>query len=159
YGSRLRLVSLPDCALTTPWVPACQRQTPVDSTNDVLTQTVTAQQLTVGGAAAVMALASSPSGTSSAGGWAAAEPAAACSWASGEAGGDFTLNYPIKVPASLGGPAPQVALAYSSGSVDAKTAAKTGQASVVGEGWEVAGGGYVERTFRTCAEDGGTGSD
>lgn len=35
YAGRLRLVELPGCALTTPEVPACRRETPVQSSNDV----------------------------------------------------------------------------------------------------------------------------
>ncbi|MFC4046774.1 ricin-type beta-trefoil lectin domain protein [Dactylosporangium siamense] len=162
YGSRLRLVSLPECALSTPSVPACQVQTPIASANDPVAQTVTAQQVSVGSAAGsstVMALTSSSSGTSSAADWTATDLSPSYSWASGSAGGDFTLNYPLKVPASLGGPQPAVSLAYSSGSVDAKTAAKTGQSSVVGEGWELSGGGYVERSYRSCADAGGSTPD
>ncbi|MEU8543768.1 ricin-type beta-trefoil lectin domain protein [Streptomyces sp. NPDC048717] len=45
YGSRLRLVRLPDCALTTPQLAKCRTQTPVPFTNrataDQLTATVT----------------------------------------------------------------------------------------------------------------------
>ncbi len=34
YGSRLKLVELPACALTTPQVTACHRQTPLESAQD-----------------------------------------------------------------------------------------------------------------------------
>jgi RHS repeat-associated protein len=159
YGMRLRLATMPDCALTTPWAQSCQQRTPLASTNDAAAQTVTAPTLSVGSAPTLVVLANSPTGTSSAGNWTATDLSPAYSWASGTSGGDFTLNYPIKTPTGLGGPEPDLSFAYSSGSVDAKTAAKTGQSSVVGEGWELAGGGFVERSFRTCAEDGGTGLD
>ncbi|WP_432832846.1 ricin-type beta-trefoil lectin domain protein [Dactylosporangium sp. CA-092794] len=159
YGARLQLVSLPECALTTPSVPACQAWTPVASTNDLAARTLTASQVSVGSASTsstLLALTNSASGTSAAGDWTATDLSPAYSWASGTPGGDFSLGYPLKVPASLGGPQPQVSLAYSSGGVDAKTASKNGQSSVVGEGWELAGVGYVERSFRPCTEDGGT---
>jgi len=42
FGQRLRLVSLPACALTTPTVPACQVQTPIASSNDAARQLLTA---------------------------------------------------------------------------------------------------------------------
>ncbi len=34
WAQRLRLVQLPACAVTTPTVPACQKQTALPSTND-----------------------------------------------------------------------------------------------------------------------------
>jgi len=42
WGTRLRLVSLPACALTTPAVPSCQVQTPLVSTNNSSTHVVSA---------------------------------------------------------------------------------------------------------------------
>nr|BFE62416.1 hypothetical protein GCM10020063_069420 [Dactylosporangium thailandense] len=159
YASRLRLVSLPACALTTPSARQCQAQTPVTAVNDTAARTLTAQSVPVGGAATILAIASSSDGSSGSAQWTATDLSPAYSWASGTAGGDFTLSYPIKAPASLGGPAPDLAFNYSSGSVDAKTAAKTGQSSVVGEGWEMSGAGYVERAFRSCVDDGGTSND
>ncbi|MFT3969961.1 MAG: RHS repeat-associated core domain-containing protein [Micropruina sp.] len=42
FGGRLELVSLPVCAVTTPELAECQTQTPVDYTNDVGTQQLTA---------------------------------------------------------------------------------------------------------------------
>ncbi|ONI71213.1 hypothetical protein ALI144C_52870, partial [Actinosynnema sp. ALI-1.44] len=42
FGSRLRLVTLPDCALTTPDQPECRVQTPLASKNDTAARTVTA---------------------------------------------------------------------------------------------------------------------
>ena len=42
YGSRLRLVSLPACALTTPQVAACRKQSPLDSVQDYRGQAVSA---------------------------------------------------------------------------------------------------------------------
>ncbi len=42
YASRLRLVMLPACALTTPDVPECQQRTDLGSSNDETSQTLTA---------------------------------------------------------------------------------------------------------------------
>ncbi|MEV4283405.1 polymorphic toxin-type HINT domain-containing protein [Actinoplanes xinjiangensis] len=43
YGSRLQLVQLPACALTTPEVAACRTRTPLKSSNDVKTHAVSAE--------------------------------------------------------------------------------------------------------------------
>src|SRR5215472_3229330 len=51
FASRLSLVELPPCALTTPQAPACRVQTPLASANDAVTGTVSAQ-LPLGAAAA-----------------------------------------------------------------------------------------------------------
>ena len=58
----------------------------------------------------------------------------AYSWSAGDQGGSFSYTYPLQVPASVGGPAPSLALSYDSGSVDAQTLAQNGQTSWVGEG-------------------------
>ncbi|MGC3995183.1 MAG: RHS repeat-associated core domain-containing protein [Propionicimonas sp.] len=42
YGSRLRLVALPECALTTPDEPQCQTQTDLGAVNDTQTEQLTA---------------------------------------------------------------------------------------------------------------------
>ena len=43
FGSRLRLVRLPACALNTPALASCRRATPLPFTNDTTTKTVSAQ--------------------------------------------------------------------------------------------------------------------
>ncbi|MFD1046183.1 type IV secretion protein Rhs, partial [Kibdelosporangium lantanae] len=50
------------------------------------------------------------------------------------------------------GTPPSVSLSYSSGGVDGRTAATNGQSSFVGQGWDYTPG-YVERSYRTCADD------
>ena len=42
YGSRLQLVTLPECALTTPQLAQCQVQTPLETVNDSATHLLTA---------------------------------------------------------------------------------------------------------------------
>ncbi|WP_062352943.1 hypothetical protein [Herbidospora yilanensis] len=51
---------------------------------------------------------------------------------------------------------PQVALTYSSSKVDGLTASTNNQPSVVGEGWDLQSGGFIERRYRSCADDGVT---
>ncbi|MDX8146930.1 RHS repeat-associated core domain-containing protein [Lentzea sp. BCCO 10_0061] len=71
--------------------------------------------------------------------------------------GDFGWTYPLRVPPSPGGHDPELALAYSSSSVDGRTSATNNQASWAGDGWELSAG-FVERRYGGCADDkaGGT---
>jgi RHS repeat-associated protein len=157
FGARLRLVGLPACALTTPGAVACQRQADLGSVNagGAVSADVTVAG-TVGGSPTVVALASSPS--SPGGTFTATSLSPTYSWSAGAQGGDFSYNYPLRVPPSIGGPAPALALQYSSGSVDGQTLAHNGQTSWVGEGWDLQIG-YIERSYRSCADDGGSTGD
>ncbi|MEU8271910.1 RHS repeat-associated core domain-containing protein [Sphaerisporangium sp. NPDC049002] len=67
-------------------------------------------------------------------------------------GGGFSYNYPIPVPPPVAGEAPQLALSYSSSSIDGLTNYTNNQASVAGMGWDVSTG-FIERRFRGCADD------
>ncbi|WP_203911404.1 ricin-type beta-trefoil lectin domain protein [Rhizocola hellebori] len=152
YGHRLRLVALPGCALRTPTERECQTQQELPSVNRSgwLSSDLT---LTAGAGPLVMAVisgASSPGAT-----FEASSLSPAYSWSAGSQGGSFSWRYPLKAPASLGGPAPELAIAYDSGGVDGQTLAANGQASWVGEGWDLSTG-YIERSYRSCAQDGGT---
>jgi len=180
FASRLRLVSLPACVLSTPEVAACRVQTPVAaSSNQVGARTVSVDSLLVaaGSTAATTPAApssgSAPATTVSSGATVYAVAASASSpsgdytqtslsptysWAAGGQGGDFTYSYPLRVPPSLGGPAPDLTLQYSSGSVDGRSVRNNSQASWVGEGWEL-NVGYIERQYRTCSDDGGSTGD
>jgi RHS repeat-associated protein len=176
YGSRLRLVALPGCALTTPARRECQRQTPLPSVNRETTTTVSAD-VDVAADAAVAAPTASPSAapaqaqpaspmvvalassaSSPNGDFTATSLSPSYSWTAGNQGGSFGYSYPLKVPASLGGPSPQLALSYDSGSVDGQTVAQNGQAPWVGEGWNLEPG-YIERSYRPCAQDGNQTGD
>jgi len=135
YVSRLHLVESPGCAMGTPQLPKCRRQTPVRSADDVrdarLGADVTLPGLTVpaasrvrGGAAAA-ALASSVSAApvvlaattsaSGSGGNFAAEPVSeAYDWVSGGSSGALTHSYPVQVPPVPGGLEPDAGLDYDS---------------------------------------------
>ncbi|MGQ4399430.1 ricin-type beta-trefoil lectin domain protein [Streptomyces hayashii] len=171
YGSRLQLVRMPACALTTPQLAQCRTRTPIAFTNrataDQLTTTVA-----VGAPTATAAPAEGSKGAKSAmaATTQAAESATAIGVTSGSGGsqgdyaatslnpsgswqasgtGSFTYSYPIDVPAGLGGNAPSVALAYDSQSVDGETSARNSQSSWIGDGWDY-DPGFVERTYRSC---------
>ncbi|MFF8772000.1 ricin-type beta-trefoil lectin domain protein [Kitasatospora sp. NPDC015120] len=167
WASRLRLVAMPACALTTPELAPCRTRQPLDTALDPAAQRITAT-VTLPGATGASATAHAPataaapaapatggialgleSGTSgSQGDYRASDLSATGSW-SKNASGAFTYDYPITVPPSLAGNAPGVALAYDSQSVDGKTSARNSQASWIGDGWSY-NPGFVERFYKTC---------
>jgi hypothetical protein len=175
FGTRLHLVSLPACVLTTPTVPACQRQTAVPSHNDVRAGAVTANLLLPAEARQVLALSTADAqpaepaaaGASPAAAAAAASPAdgggaagsyqatslsAAGSWAQAGSSGSFTYSYPIVVPPARTRLVPSLELSYDSASVDGKTSTSQAQASWAGDGWSTPES-YVEQTYESCADN------
>lgn len=148
YGSRLRLVKLPQCALTTPDLPACRTATPVAGRNDAESRTLTAG-LPAG--TAVLAAVAAPA--SAAGDYRATPLAPAATWNSSGNSGDFTWSYPLRVPPVPGGLTPQLAIGYSAASVDGRTSATNNQPSWVGEGFDL-WPGFIERSYKPCADDG-----
>src|SRR6266545_4445608 len=166
FGMRLRLVGLPACALRAPTEPSCQTRSDLGSVNaggvvsaeiglagDVAGEADPAE---VGAAGTVVAVTSASSSDGAT--WTATSLSPTYAWTAGGQGGEFGYGYPLRVPPPLGGPAPQLSLGYSSGSVDGQTLAQNGQASWVGEGWDLPTG-YVERSYRSCREDGGSTGD
>lgn len=195
WGSRLHIVSLPACVLTTPQLAKCQIATPVATINSgsgTLTATTTA--VAPNAPASGSTVGPAASGAHSTGGVAQAAPAAyslkatsgvptaatagstqvyatttgtsgsngsftatslapSGSWSVGGNTGAFTYSYPLTTPPPGTGAdvAPQVALAYNSASVDGQITTTNNQSSNVGEGWAY-DPGYVERTYRTCAD-------
>jgi hypothetical protein len=124
YGLRLQVVELPACALTTPGLARCRRETPLRTRNDARTDevsalialpsrgarldaTVTAPATRAAAAAAtassavVLAAASAGSGTTADGGDAGTYGATSLkpsgSWTEGGASGDFTYTYNVDV--------------------------------------------------------------
>jgi RHS repeat-associated protein len=172
FGARLHLVQLPACALTTPLVAACQRQTDVPDTN--AGSALTADVALPGASAATgsakgvtsdglvssprVVMAATSSNSSADGTFSATSLTPAFGWSAGNQGGSFAFSYPLRVPPAIGGPAPQLSLAYDSGNVDAQTLAENGQTSWVGEGWNLQTG-FIERSYRSCSDDGGSTPD
>lgn len=73
-------------------------------------------------------------------------------WAVGDASGSFNYEVPLELPpASIGG-TPSMSLKYSSAAVDGRNIADNGQASTLGEGWDLSTG-YVERLYNSCGAD------
>jgi hypothetical protein len=151
-AGRLRLVRLPGCALTRPAEPRCAGS-PVPARNDPAAARIIAQVPATAHApdADVYTLAAAASSDS--GDYRATDLRPSGKWAGADGSGDFTYSYPIPVPPSPYGEAPDLALSYSSQSVDGRTSASNNQASWVGLGWDL-NPGFVEREYRACAKDG-----
>lgn len=171
WASRLRLVSLPECALSTPERLECRTQTPVASSrNDLAAKSVTAvasipapvaatpaaasaaatgARAGLGGVRvlAVTAAASGPAGS-----YAATNLSPSASWQVGTQTGDFTWSYPLGAPPSVYGPKPALTLAYSSGAIDGRVTSTNNQSSWVGDGFDLEIG-YVERRYVGCSDD------
>ncbi|NRN70820.1 Type IV secretion protein Rhs, partial [Kibdelosporangium sp. 4NS15] len=151
YGSRLTFQRYPACVLTTPDKPECKVATPLPTKNDARRMELTADVPAVSQEGTVIAAAAAAAG--SAGDYSASSLAPSGSWSAGDSSGDFTYSVPVTLPAAPGGPAPQLAFAYSAGSVDGRTSATNNQASWVGEGWELSTGGFMERSYTACEID------
>ncbi|MFI7401668.1 polymorphic toxin-type HINT domain-containing protein [Streptomyces sp. NPDC049541] len=171
FASRLHLVRLPACALTTPKLARCQAQIPVRTAPG----TPLSAQVTVGGPAPLMAdsagLSSSATGASgatvvmaatsgtsgSSGDYSATSLSPGGSWSTSGNTGAFTYSYPISVPPAIGGAVPNVDLSYSSSTQDARTEGTNNQSSWLGDGW-ASTENYVERTYKSCKDDSASGA-
>jgi RHS repeat-associated protein len=178
YGSRLRLVSLPGCALTTPQVPACRKQTPLDSVQDYWGQAVSAvvrlggpqtAQLTSynrgqrgvlastglassGGAQVIGATDSTGQEGGEAGTYAASKLKPSGTWAEGGDSGAFTYTYPITLPSASTQLTPSVSLDYDSQEVDGQTATTQTQSSWLGDGWQTPDS-FIAMETTPCDDD------
>ncbi|MDG4820173.1 RHS repeat-associated core domain-containing protein [Micromonospora sp. WMMD956] len=169
WSSRVRLVRVPECALTSPEAKNCL-VTPLESRNAVRDRTVSAsvpagpirpamsradakRYGTVPGSATsgtLIALMAGPSG--GAGSFTASSLAPSSSWSHGGSTGGFNWSYPMRTPPGPGGPAPSLALSYSSQAVDGRQAATNNQPGMIGEGFDYSPG-FIERQYKACADD------
>ncbi|MEH0935909.1 RHS repeat domain-containing protein [Micromonospora psammae] len=161
YGSRLKLVQLPACALTTPKLSECRTDQPLASTNDVAAKTVSAEVAMAtsdtrlqGASSSMMVLAATADGGGAGGTYDATDLKPSETWAGGGSTGSFTYSYPITTPPAASSLVPTVALSYDSGSVDGQTAATNAQASWAGDGWSTPRS-FVEQSFASCRDDPG----
>ncbi|MFD4247784.1 RHS repeat domain-containing protein [Streptomyces sp. NPDC058525] len=187
WGSRLRLVQLPACALTTPDKPECKAFKPLATHNDAATGVLTAEvdvapdakaakaagtqdpaamaaPMAAPMAAGAMAfgggtvLAAAASPDGAAGDFKATSLSPSGSWTAGGNHGGFAWSYPMAMPPVPGPLAPKVALSYNSSSVDGRTASANSQPSWVGEGWSMEMG-FIERQYMGCRDDKGSGTN
>ncbi|MGW1961973.1 polymorphic toxin-type HINT domain-containing protein [Streptomyces sp. NPDC001935] len=165
YAARLNLVQLPACALTSPKSKKCTGSTVIPTSNDTQKHTLTAASLSMpttastgDSVAASMVLAATTSTSSDHGDYQASPLSASSAWNTNLNTGDFSWSYNMPVPAVPGKFAPQVGLAYSSGSIDGRTANSNNQSSWVGDGFGL-WPGSIERAYKPCADDGATNAD
>ncbi|MFI8306873.1 polymorphic toxin-type HINT domain-containing protein [Streptomyces sp. NPDC085927] len=157
YASRMRLVTLPACALTTPDKTVCRTQDPVVSVNDTASSTLSATSVSLS-ATAPTVLAAVADASSDRGDYKATQLSPSATWSTSLNTGDFNWSYDMPVPDVPGGLTPEVGLAYSSGSVDGRTGNTNNQSSWAGDGFEM-WPGYIERRYKSCADDGVENSD
>ncbi|MEV7087929.1 RHS repeat-associated core domain-containing protein [Streptomyces sp. NPDC093085] len=106
--------------------------------------------LSASGQSVLLAVTAAASGAS--GDFKATSLAPSASWAAGGSNGGFTWTYDIDTPEVPGGLEPDLSLAYSSQSVDGRTAATNNQANWIGDGWSMEPG-YIERRYIPCTDD------
>ena len=137
WAGRLRLVRLPGCALSTPEAAGCVREKGEElaGSNDLAAARVSAEVGAAAGSDAVL-LALTAGDSSTFGDYRATELTPSGTWSAGGSAGDFSWSYQMREPPSLGGPSPQVALAYSAQGTDGRTAASNSQPSWIGEGFD-----------------------
>ncbi|MFJ5029498.1 RHS repeat domain-containing protein [Streptomyces sp. NPDC088560] len=164
FASRLHLVQLPSCALTTPKSPKCHRQTSVRTAPSApLSAQVSLPGVPSAPAAAIspstaavadsMVVMAATSGTSgSSGDYSATSLSPGGSWSTSGNTGSFGYSYPISVPPAIGGAAPKVDLSYDSSSQDTRTEGTNNQSSWIGDGW-TSSENYIERTYKACNDD------
>ena len=152
YASRLRLVSLPACALTTPSLEQCRTQTPLRAAAGSLSA-----EVSLASASSVSVLAATAGTGGESGNYAATSLSPGGTWGTSGNTGAFTYNYPLTVPPPVAGLAPTVKLGYVSSSQDARTAQTNNQSSWAGDGWST-GDSFIERTYKGCDDVKNSGS-
>jgi RHS repeat-associated protein len=152
WASRLRLIALPECtAREVALAGACPAQIPLPSTNDVKAGVVAATVSLAGdGGATMVALSAEPSGPN--GTYTATTLSPAGTWQVSAQTGGFSWQVPLRMPPAVGGPAPSLALSYSSQAVDGRTGNTNSQGSWIGDGWDL-WSGFVERRYQQCSAD------
>ena len=152
WASRLHLIALPACALSTPAKAGCDTSTPVAFTRDDKANSLTAN-VTLAGSAPTVLAATSGSGSGGGGGnYSASTLKASGSWTAGGGTDSFDYSYPITLPQVPGSLAPPVTLSYDSQGLDGLTSSTNNQASWIGDGWEYTPG-YITRGFGSCNDN------
>jgi RHS repeat-associated protein len=151
YTTRVRWVQLPATVTKSALSSGAVRPAALPSSRTsgatTVTQNVSARPM-------LLAASSAPVSSGGAGDWSASSLKPAGSWSVSMQGGDFTWSYPLQVPPAAAGPAPSVSLSYDSGAVDGETASTNNQSSVIGDGWQLGGTGFIERSYLACSKDG-----
>ncbi|MEV4179640.1 RHS repeat-associated core domain-containing protein [Nonomuraea sp. NPDC049709] len=175
FATRLQVLRVPACALTTPRPRDCVvRPQPVKAHNDMKTGTLTADVDVdpATGKAAPLTLPKSQTGkdaTSNAaqaftsgsvyvlaagmtgpdGNFGATDLKPSGTWQAGTSGGGFSYDYPLPEAPSPVGTGPNLSLQYDASSVDGEGHWTNNQSGVTGIGWNVSAG-FIERKYRRC---------
>jgi RHS repeat-associated protein len=128
------------------------RRTAADST---LTEDNVSVRLVASSTSRILTAAASPVSSSGTGSFAATPLKPSSTWDISAQTGSFAWDLPITVPPAAAGPAPEIALSYASQAVDGETSSTNNQPSAIGDGWELSGAGFIERTYVACAADDG----
>ncbi|MEU0956940.1 polymorphic toxin-type HINT domain-containing protein [Streptomyces niveus] len=156
WSSRLRMIELPACALTSPKKASCRTTTPVSSSNNTEDKSVTAQIATpraTRASGAMTVLAVSAGTTSDQGSYEATPLSPSATWSGGGSNGDFTWSYPMGAVPAPAGPSPSLSINYSAQSTDGRTSSTGAQPSWIGEGFDLPTS-YIERSYGSCDDDG-----
>ena len=151
YASRVQWVSLPASVTSKRLSAGSTKPTSLvaarTAASSVVAPQITAQPLVVTPAA-------TPVSSSGSGSWAATSLTATGSFQVSNQTGSFSWSYPMRVPPIAAGPSPNLSLSYDSGAIDGETASTNNQSSVIGDGWQLGGGGFIERSYTPCIIDG-----
>ncbi|WP_169501794.1 RHS repeat domain-containing protein [Kribbella catacumbae] len=139
WAGRLRLVAIGNDGV----------RTPVWTRNDVESGRVTAD---VPASAAGYTLALTAGAEGSTGDYKATSLSPAGTWQVSAQTGGFSWGYNLRTPPVPGGLAPDLSASYASSGVDGRIASTNNQTSWAGEGWNL-WPGFVERSYKTCADD------
>ncbi|NRQ38596.1 DUF5615 family PIN-like protein [Nonomuraea sp. NN258] len=178
FATRLQLLRVPACALSTPRPRDCVvRPQPVKAHNDVKTGTLTADidADPATGKPAALALPKSQTGKNPAkadaraaqaftsgsvyvlatgmtgpdGNFGATDLKPSGTWQAGTSGGGFSYDYPLPEAPSPVGNGPNLSLQYDASSVDGEGHWTNNQSGSVGIGWSLSAG-FIERKYKRC---------
>ncbi|MFI6503918.1 hypothetical protein [Nonomuraea typhae] len=153
FADRLGVARIEECALQATPPAGCDRSLrPVASANDTRAGRLSAEADPAGIYLVTSAAASdSPMG----GTFTATDLKPSGSWQAGGSGGSFTYAYPLPQAPAAAGKGPELTLTYDSAAVDAMSKQTNNQSGWAGLGWDLSAG-FVERSYKPCARDGGS---
>jgi RHS repeat-associated protein len=164
YGSRLQLIELPGCALSTARPGGCMSQRVVPGAENLagLDELAGTVMVPAGRQGVVLAATSTTYTTNNGNGggdgggtygsYTATTLKPSGNWSVGGSTGDFTYSYPVTVPPAPSGMVPTISLDYDSGTLDGQTAGAQTQSGWLGDGWSTPDN-YIEQTFVPCPDD------
>jgi RHS repeat-associated protein len=162
YASRLRWIQVDGTTPPAPSTTGSAASTaktvsspqPVPTTMDTTSSAVVATPM-LSAQPMMLAATAGPISSTGTGSFTATPLNPSSTWDVSAQTGDFSWSYPFRVPPAAAGPAPAVAVNYDSQSIDGETGSTNNQPSAVGDGWNLSGAGFIERSYVSCASDDG----